>query len=149
MRLLSTLCMSIGLSLGLGGAVQAQSTLSVGSLNADGVSARDLECTLTNGSFMASVQLLGAFKEELKALSACGPQGEAVRVSMRLDGQAFQEVKTLAASEAKAGACVAKVAAKLKSSLKGACALTLLTVDNARAQAAVEKLNPKAPTKPH
>jgi hypothetical protein len=123
--------------------VYAGTKLNVGELSADGLTVLDMTCELDQGGFLASAMVVGALAKQKKALDACGPQGAATRASFKWEGAKTSEISVLAASDDKAGKCVAKTLGKVKAAMGGQCTVTILSGPTDKAKAAAASLKAK------
>lgn len=113
--------------------------LTVGSMTADGMTVKDLECALGSMGFMAALQLVGSIAANKKALDRCAPKGDAVRVTWEMAGGKTKNVEASGAKP-KVARCVKLAAGKISSPLSGKCSAVFLVGKEAGANAAYEKL---------
>lgn len=113
----------------------AGANISVGSLEADGLKAVDLECRATSGGggLFGTLGIVAGLAKSKKALDRCAPDGEAPTVFWTAKSNGLSDVR-VEAVDSKTASCVKKALEKSAMPLEGECAATILIGDRAGAE---------------
>jgi hypothetical protein len=133
----SSTVLSAALSVGLAGV-----NVNVSDLTVDGLTLKNLRCSLDSGGLFASALVVGALAKEKKALDACVPAGAAVELEWTWSGSTASKAEAKRASVGKKAACVAAVVMAVPAPANGTCRATVLVGEPAAAAAAVEQMTP-------
>ena len=129
--------MHIGL-LTLLSTAQADMTLSLDSLSADGLEVRALSCTLKQGGLLASAMVVGALAAQKSVFDACAPEGGAFRLSWSWEGATT--VQQVSGGSPTQQECITAALQVVSPPTLGHCSAILLAGSPAEAAAAAEAL---------
>ena len=133
----STAVLPWALSVGLAGV-----NVNVSDLTVDGLTLKDLSCSLDSGGLFASALVVGALAKEKTSLDACAPGGAAVELEWTwADGKA-SKAEAKRASGVEKAACVASVVMAVPAPANGTCRATVLVGEPTAAAAAVAQMQP-------
>lgn len=127
------------------GMALANTTVQVGSMSADGLEIRDLDCSLESGGLFASALVVASLAEHKDALDACAPTGGAYAASWSWGAGSFAEVSKGVPESG--NSCVQKALQATQTDLKGRCTAVVLVGDPEGALSAYQALKgePAAP----
>lgn len=127
------------------GMALANTTVQVGSMSADGLEIRDLDCSLESGGLFASALVVASLAEHKDALDACAPQGGAFAASWSWGAGSTSEVSSGVPESG--NRCVQKALQATQTDLKGQCTAVVLVGEPEGALAAYQALKgePAAP----
>lgn len=118
----------------------AEGSVSVETLEVDGLAVRSLTCTLEETGLFVLVGVLGALSPEKQALDACAPEGAAFRVRWTWAEGATRDVEVESSSAGERDACIVEIVARSLPTVDGQCEAVLLVGDRAAAEVAADAL---------
>jgi len=116
--------------------------VNVSDLTVDGLTLKNLSCSLDSGGLFASALVVGALAKEKKALDACVPAGAAVELEWTWSGGKASKAEAKRASVVKKASCVTSVVMAVPAPANGTCRATVLVGEPTAAAAAVEQMKP-------
>lgn len=121
-------------------AASARTTLKVGSMTANGVTVKNLRCTLDRSGFLVAMSVVGTLAKQKKAFDRCAKKGAALAVSFTWSGGRTRRVKITFASNKRARKCIGKALGRLRPVMNGTCSMVLLAGKRKAAERAATKL---------
>jgi hypothetical protein len=132
---------AVGLVLTAGpGLAEARSTLKVGSMTVNGLTLKNLKCTLDRSGFLVAMTVVGTLAKRKKSFHRCARKGAAFAVEFQWAGRRTRRAKVKYAVGSRAKKCVRKALLRLRPALTGRCTAILLTGKKKASQAAAVKL---------
>ncbi len=127
----------------LGAAPASAGSLHIESLTADGLTVRDLSCTLDADGLLALLQVVASLAKQKRALDACVASGGAFQVAWDLRDGAARHVEVRKSSHPGRASCIAHALEATTTTAAGRCEAIVLVGDAAGARGAADRIGGK------